>query len=302
MTELLDVVDNALAQYSSETERLRFLPENRYNVALFPTIGQYDWFSGQLLYCLVRYLQPVRVIEISTSSGYSSLFSALALKANGFGRLETFELVPSVAAAAQTNFERFGVANAVRLYVGDARQTVGKLAAERRGGAGQEILFLDGEHTEEFARFYLDTFLPDAHPESLFQMHDILPPTVKLMYRPLEAMSTPAFRWHALFYRVLRRISSRLVPPDLRCWVRPVPFDPMASSEACLGHYLSAHMPAESQVYVHDVVSRYPTLKRRVYDHTSVWRCDRHGKPMEWNESWWAECGALGDAYFSRQT
>lgn len=175
MIALTSLFDNAVKKYASETERLRLLPENRYNRNIFPTLGQYDWLSGQILYCLIRYLQPARVIEISASSGYSSLFSALALKANGVGRLETFELSPKVAAAAKTNFDRFGVTQVVRLHVGDAHQTIKSLLAECKGSREKEILFLDSEHTEGFARFYLDAFLPDTHPESLFHMHDILP-------------------------------------------------------------------------------------------------------------------------------
>jgi hypothetical protein len=75
MADILRTCDEAVSLYGEETECLRFLPENRYNRDIFPSGGQYDWFSGQLLYCLVRHLKPVRVIEISPGSGYTSLFS-----------------------------------------------------------------------------------------------------------------------------------------------------------------------------------------------------------------------------------
>ena len=74
------VIRRAIEQFGSETESLEFLPENRYNKNMFPTTGQYDWFSGQMLYCLIRYLKPRRILEISTASGYATMFMAMALK------------------------------------------------------------------------------------------------------------------------------------------------------------------------------------------------------------------------------
>lgn len=297
MKNLLEFMDEAVTRYGQETERLRFLPENRYNAQIFPTIGQYDWFSGQMLYCLIRHLQPGRVIEVSTSSGYSSLFSSLALKANGRGRLETFELTPSSAAAAQANFDRYGVKDFVRLWVGDARETAVTLLNERRQQPpALEILFLDSEHSEEFARSYLDLFLPDAHPDSLFHMHDILPPDVKLMVRPLAAMKEWAFRPKGWLYRRLRKFAPSLVPNHPRRWVTPVPYTDIPS-EAVFGHRLAAQIPAEQQAYMHAIIDRYPSFEGHRYDETSVWRCGANGEAREWNESWWTVCGPLATAY-----
>jgi predicted O-methyltransferase YrrM len=297
MNSLVEYMDEAVARYGQETERLRFLPENRYNVQLFPTIGQYDWFSGQLLYCLIRHLQPERVIEVSTSSGYSSLFSALALKANQRGRLETFELTPSSAAAAQANFDRYDVKDQVRLWVGDARETSAALLNERQQQSpAVEILFLDSEHTEEFARSYLDQFLADTHPDSLFHMHDILPPDAKVMVRPLEGLKSLSFRPKGWIYRRLRRVAPGLVPHHIRRWVTPVPYTKF-TSEATFGHRLATHVPASQQAYTHSIIDRYPTLDGYRYDDTSVWRCGARGEPREWNDSWWSVCGPLAQAY-----
>lgn len=297
MLNMLELMDEAVARFGHETPQLRFLPENRYNPQLFPTMGQYDWFSGQLLYCLIRQVQPERIIEVSTSSGYSSLFSALALKANQHGKLETFELTPSSAAAAQANFDRYGVAEQVRLWVGDARATAVTLLDERRRqSAAREILFLDSEHTEEFARAYLDLFLPDATPESLFHMHDILPPDAKVKYRPLSGTKTWSFRPKGWLYRRLRKIAPTLVPNHIRNWVTPVPYTEIPS-EAVFGHRLAAKIPAEQQVYVHTMIDRYAALDGHRYDQASVWRCGPRGESREWNESWWTFCGPLAQAY-----
>src|SRR3990167_7387453 len=120
---LTAVVDEALRNYGKETALLRVLPENRYNRRMFPAQGQYDWFSGQALYCLVRHLRPRQVVEISCANGYSSLFMALALRENASGVLETFELSAKNARGAQENFRRFGVEACVRVHGGGARRT-----------------------------------------------------------------------------------------------------------------------------------------------------------------------------------
>ena len=72
------------------------MPESRYDRSVFPTLGQYDWLSGQVLYCLVRATRPRKLVEFSTSSGYSTTFSALAMQRNGVGTLHTVDAVQTI--------------------------------------------------------------------------------------------------------------------------------------------------------------------------------------------------------------
>lgn len=300
-TSLISIFDQAIMEYAPETVQLRYLPENRYNREIFPAVGQYDWLSGQLLYCLVRFLKPKRVIEVSTSTGYSSLFCALALKANNEGRLETFELSTDLASAAESNFKRFKVTEFVQLHIGDARTTSQTLISKRRKMMDKEILFLDSEHTEEFARFFLDAFLPDTHTESLFQMHDILPLHAKVTYRPSEKTRKLSLWLRAqgwMYNKFFRKILPQLGPFVSRRRIKPIIFDPSSStSEASYGHQLSSELSVGSQVYIHDLINRYPELDGRRYDHTSIWRCNNQGEPMEWNNSWWVKCEELANIY-----
>lgn len=73
--------------FAFETECLLPVAERRYDRRLFPSTGQYDWFSAQILYCLVRFVKPQSIIEVSTSSGYSTLIQAIALKRNRSGTI-----------------------------------------------------------------------------------------------------------------------------------------------------------------------------------------------------------------------
>lgn len=290
--KLSDEVRRTLQDFGHETESLRHLPARRYDRTLFPTIGQYDWLSGKILYCLIRSLRPVRVIEVSTSSGYSSLFSAYALRANGSGKLETYEFSETAARAASANFSRFGVAGHVNLHVGDARKTACDLLQRRTRGE-REVLFLDSEHTDSFARWYLDAFLPDAHPESLLQVHDVLPAHATVKCRPLEAVTGKESRWRMRAHAVLSRLLPRWTPDDRRRWVKPMPANAVLSSEARMVLEMSREIPADEQLFVHDLLAERNDADDHAYDARSVWRCDAQGNPSEWNESWWVRCGVL---------
>lgn len=150
-TTVKDIIVRAISEHGKEVDAVGFIPELRYDRSVFRSGGQYDWFSGQLLFCLIRNLRPSQVVEISCSSGYSSLFIATALARNQAGTLHTFELSLANASSALKNFHRFGVNHVINLYLGDARKTIRHIDMQ-----GTDLLFLDSLHTTDFARWYLE--------------------------------------------------------------------------------------------------------------------------------------------------
>lgn len=168
---LSDLADKAIKSFHKETEGLNFLPDNRYNRSFFPTKGQYNWFEGQLLYCLIRYTRAKKVIEISTASGYSTLFMALALQKNKAGKIYTFENDIKALKAAETNFRRYRVQKYIKIYPGDATINISKI----KDIENFDIFFLDSLHTQEFAEWFIVSTVLKAKPEALFHMHDIMP-------------------------------------------------------------------------------------------------------------------------------
>jgi len=167
------MIKEAVDKYGKETSSLKFLPENRTNRSIFPTEGQYDWFSGCILYCLVRYIKPKHMIEVGMSSGYSTTFSLLAIKKNGIGFLDTFEIRPKLLKRVRRNFADWGLLDFVQVHIGDARETYKNLASLEA-----EILFLDAVHKEEFAKWFIETF--KRNQDALFQIHDILPTNARV--------------------------------------------------------------------------------------------------------------------------
>jgi len=294
---LTTVLDEALRTYGRETPRLRVLPENRYNRGFFPVQGQYDWFSGQALYCLVRHLRPQQVAEISCANGYSSLFMALALRENASGRLETFELSAKNARCAQENFCRFGVEACVRVHVGDARRTVSEIPLEETG-----LLFLDSLHSEDFARWYLETLLPRLPPQVPVHIHDILPPHARVRH-----FHGPPFRggWTvSWFYRAAVRLlrpeqfeHARIPADAVRTHNGRLTYDGNHFAEARFLNRLVGRLAPDDYVYLYDLADRYPELGPRDFDRQAVGRKSADDQPMEWNESLWCYAGPLTAAY-----
>ena len=80
--------------------------------------------QGDFLHALIRFARPSVVVEFATSLGFSSIYLASALKANGSGRLYGSELVPEKAAQAVENITAAGLAEHASILVGDARKTL----------------------------------------------------------------------------------------------------------------------------------------------------------------------------------
>jgi predicted O-methyltransferase YrrM len=107
--------------------------------------------QGKLL-MLVACVQGARtILEIGTLGGYSTIWLARALPADG--RLITLEVDPKHAEVARANIARCGLAKLVELQVGPALDALARLAAEGRGPF--DLIFIDADkanHAEYFAR------------------------------------------------------------------------------------------------------------------------------------------------------
>lgn len=84
--------------------------------------------EGRTLQILLRLAGARRVVEIGTLVGYSGIWIARALPPDG--ELITLEADPRHAELAREHFERSGVADRVRVRVGDAAELLPELASE----------------------------------------------------------------------------------------------------------------------------------------------------------------------------
>jgi predicted O-methyltransferase YrrM len=97
--------------------------------------------QGKLLYLLARMMKARRVLEIGTLGGFSTIWLARALPADGL--VVTLEAVPEHAAVARANFERAGLSGRIDLRLGLALDSLAQLAEQ--GGEPFDFIFIDAD-------------------------------------------------------------------------------------------------------------------------------------------------------------
>lgn len=117
--------------------------------------------QGKLLALLVRLMGARRVLEIGTLGGYSTIWMAGALPADG--HLRSLEINPLHAKVAAANLERAGLSSRVTIDVGPAAETLRGLARARE--APFDLVFIDAD--KPGYPQYLELVLPLVRPGSL---------------------------------------------------------------------------------------------------------------------------------------
>ncbi|MFN8266360.1 MAG: O-methyltransferase [Chitinophagaceae bacterium] len=103
--------------------------------------------QGQFLEIISKIIQPMRVLEIGTMVGYSTICLAKGLAAEGL--LHTIELREADAAIAQKHFETAGLANKIRLHTGNALQIIPEL------NETWDLVFIDADKVNYIAYYEL---------------------------------------------------------------------------------------------------------------------------------------------------
>ena len=94
---------------------------------------------GALLRVLATAIKATRILEIGTAIGYSGIWLARALPADGM--LLTLEMNEDRAREARDNFTRAGVSDRVTVVVGDAQLKIAKVSGPF------DLIFQDGDKT-----------------------------------------------------------------------------------------------------------------------------------------------------------
>jgi predicted O-methyltransferase YrrM len=124
--------------------------------------------QGKLLKLLAQAQQARRILELGTLGGYSTIWLARALPADG--RLITLEVNALHAEIARANLARAGVADRVEVWLGDARDSLRRLATE--GTQPFDFVFIDAD--KPGYPEYLALVLPLVHPGSLIVADNVV--------------------------------------------------------------------------------------------------------------------------------
>jgi predicted O-methyltransferase YrrM len=135
--------------------------------------------EGRVLRQLVESTGAKRIVEIGTSSGYSTIWLAMGARATG-GRVYTHEINPKMIEMARANFKKAGVDDIITIIKGDAHDTI------KQHKDTIDVVFLDAEKKGYLD--YLTKLLPLVRPGGLILGHDMHPPMPDPRY--IKAITT----------------------------------------------------------------------------------------------------------------
>ena len=151
----------SIAASPAETRILAVLERMATNRELYLAV---DAENGRMLRLLAESIGARNCVEVGTSTGYSGLWTLLALRGTG-GRLTTFEIDSGRAEQARRHFQEAGVDNLVTVVVGDAHENVKQVKGPI------DLVFLDAD--KEGYLSYLKTLLPLVRPGGLITADNI---------------------------------------------------------------------------------------------------------------------------------
>jgi predicted O-methyltransferase YrrM len=120
--------------------------------------------DGRLLRILTESIGAKHVVELGTSTGYSGLWFAMALRKTD-GKLTTFDIDERRIKIAKENFKKAGVEDLITVVKGDAHEKVKDLKEPI------DLLFLDAD--KEGYLDYLNKLLPLVRPGGLIVAHNM---------------------------------------------------------------------------------------------------------------------------------
>ena len=310
-----DLILESVIAFRDELSDLRFLPESRYDRSVFPTLGQYDWLSGQVLYCLVRATRPRKLVEFSTSSGYSTTFSALAMQRNGVGTLHTVDLDARALDSAGRWLRERGLGDVVQLYHGDCRDIVPRLVSD-----DLDLLFIDTLHSFEITEWYLSDVVPRLRDDCLVHIHDVMPSEARVRIHGGPPYPATPRRARPPLSHLIKRFVWLLLHAR---WPNPMPAQPPRETfplehlavfppagpghlatidgnyfeEALVIRELLRDAPATDAVYLHRLEPRVAGINAQQYAPLDrIQRQDARGEPLEWNDVLWCRASTLKEA------
>jgi predicted O-methyltransferase YrrM len=140
---------------------------SRADAAGLPSI-QVSATQGKQLMLLARAVGARRVLEVGTLGGYSAIWLARALPADG--HLDTCEIDPLHAETARKSIAEAGFADRVTVHLGPAADTIARLTAE--GVEAYDFAFIDAD--KQSNADYVRATLALSHPGTLIVVDNVV--------------------------------------------------------------------------------------------------------------------------------
>jgi predicted O-methyltransferase YrrM len=116
--------------------------------------------QGKLLYLFAKLVQAKRILEIGTLGGYSTIWMAKALPADG--RLVTLEFDPHHAEVAKENLKRAGFEGLAEVRVGAALESLPLVESDGLGPFDLVFIDADKQNNPSYFRWALKLSRPGS--------------------------------------------------------------------------------------------------------------------------------------------
>lgn len=124
--------------------------------------------QGELLKMLVSLTGAKRILEIGSFTGYSTV--CLALGGGEDCIVDALEINDELEDLMREGWDKAGVSDRIRLHLGDACETLGRLAGEP--GREYDFVFMDA-NKREYCKYY-ELLMPLLRPGGLIVADDVL--------------------------------------------------------------------------------------------------------------------------------
>ena len=124
--------------------------------------------QGELLKMLVSLTGAKRILEIGSFTGYSTV--CLALGGGEDCIVDALEINDELEELMREGWDKAGVSGRIRLHLGDACKTLGRLAGEP--GREYDFVFMDA-NKREYCKYY-ELLMPLLRPGGLIVADDVL--------------------------------------------------------------------------------------------------------------------------------
>lgn len=134
--------------------------------------GGISAFECVLMYLFILDRAPRWIVEFSPNHGYSTQAIAMALRVLGIkNRFGTFEIKPVLCERTNKRLDSIGLSDYCEVIQGNALIKIPEWI--NHNGAKVDFCFIDSDHTEGFARKYINEIFPLLDPRCLMGVHDI---------------------------------------------------------------------------------------------------------------------------------
>ena len=159
----MDIFEYIEQHSSAESEVLKQITRSTHLEVINPRMLS-GHVQGRVLSMISKMIQPKRILELGTFTGYSALCLAEGLMEDG--KLITLEHNDEMEAAIRRNLALSPLGEKVELVIGDAKEELRRLGEEAKSAASDrsnkfDLVFIDADKKEYCD--YLDLVLPLMH-------------------------------------------------------------------------------------------------------------------------------------------